>query len=142
MGVVFRDGRPWAKARSNDVLSSHHAIELAAVQQVAFNNREPAVQRLQPAAGANECRDLVTMLQPLSNDLPTDTARRAQYKNLHKTSGLSTPPKDGTVRGPFRVTIPWSATAWVKATASSTRCNAARASEKEDLAGFSEAYRL
>src|SRR2546426_1181929 len=112
MGVVFRDGYPWAEARSNDVLSSHHALELAAVQQVAFNNGESAVKRLQSAAGANECRDLVTMVQPLSNDLLTDTARRAQYKNLHKTPGFSMPPfsmppKDGTARGTFPITIPW-----------------------------------
>ena len=57
---------------------------MAAVQQVAFNNCDSAVKRLQPAAGANECRDLVTALQPLSNDLLTETARRSQYKYLHK----------------------------------------------------------
>src|SRR5215469_14114681 len=95
VGIIFRDGYPWTKARRNGVLSSHYALELAAVQQVAFNNRDSAVKRLQPTAGANECRDLVTVLQPLSNDLLTDTARRAQYKNLHKASGFLMPPKGG-----------------------------------------------
>lgn len=107
VGIIFRDGRPWTKARRNGVLFGHHLLELMAVQQIALNDSDPAVQILQPPARSHECRDGVTVFHCLANDRLPNTARSTQYQDSHNASDLSMGPYGLMARGTLRGTIPW-----------------------------------